>query len=188
LALAVLATQASAQLGGEPDALPVKSDLPYIRCGVCEAVGKNAYRQVKSARDALKPGKKLEELVILEMVEKMGDPAKDEGEWIAKIDLVEDGKKLKLVEHEELGKCREECKTVQRAAQEVLSDHDTDIAEKLWQGKMSRSQFSNWLCYDVTGACKQKPPPLPKDRAPGQAFQVIDPEEAQMQKMMAGMK
>ncbi len=53
---------------------------------------------------------------------------------------------------------------------------------------MSRSQFSNWLCYDVTGACKQKPPPLPKDRAPGQAFQVIDPEEAQMQKMMAGMK
>ena len=79
------------------------------------------------------PALQLEELVILEMAEKMGDPAKDEGEWIAKIDLVEDGKKLKLVEHEELGKCREECKTVQRAAQEVLSDHDTDIAEKLWQ-------------------------------------------------------
>ncbi len=59
LALAVLATQASAQFGGEPDALPVKSDLPYIRCGVCEAVGKNAYRQVKAARDALKPGKKV---------------------------------------------------------------------------------------------------------------------------------
>lgn len=78
-------------------------------------------------------GMQLEELVILEMVEKMGDPAKDEGEWIAKIDLVEDGKKLKLVEHEELGKCREECKTIQRAAQDILSDHDTDIAEKLWQ-------------------------------------------------------
>ena len=78
-------------------------------------------------------GSQLEELVILEMVEKMGDIAKDEGEWIAKIDLVEDGKKLKLVEHEELGKCREECKTIQRAAQEVLSDYDTDIAEKLWQ-------------------------------------------------------
>lgn len=75
----------------------------------------------------------LDELVILEMVEKMGSPAKDEGEWIAKIDLVEAGSKLKLVEHEEVGKCLEECKTVARAAQDILSDHDTDIAEKLWQ-------------------------------------------------------
>ena len=75
----------------------------------------------------------LDELVILEMVEKMGNPTKDEGEWIATIDLVEDGKKLKLVEHEEMGKCTEECKTVQRAAEEILSDHDTDMAEKLWQ-------------------------------------------------------
>lgn len=56
------------------------------------------------------------------------------------------------------------------------------------QGKLGRAQFSNWLCYELTGACTKKPPPLPKDRAPGQAFQVIDPQEAQMQKMMAGMK
>ena len=59
LALALLVTQASAQFGGEPEAAPVKSDLPYIRCAVCEAVAKNAYRQVKAARDALKPGKKV---------------------------------------------------------------------------------------------------------------------------------
>lgn len=59
LALALLVTQASAQFGGEPEASPVKSDLPYIRCAVCETVAKNAYRQVKAARDALKPGKKV---------------------------------------------------------------------------------------------------------------------------------
>ena len=56
------------------------------------------------------------------------------------------------------------------------------------QGKLSRAQFSNWLCYDLTDACAVKPPPLPKDRPAGQPFQVIDPQEAQMQKMMAGMK
>ena len=73
------------------------------------------------------------ELDILEMIEKTGNPSKDEGEWIAKIDLVESGKALKLEEHEQLGKCGAECRTVQKAVQEILDEHDTDIAEKLWQ-------------------------------------------------------
>ena len=32
------------------------------------------------------------------------------------------------------------------------------------QGKKTRAQFSNWLCYELTGVCKRKPPPLPKVR------------------------
>ncbi len=62
-ALAFLASCASAQFGGgfggAPEAAPVKSDLPYIRCGVCEALAKHAFRQVKTVKDALKPGKKV---------------------------------------------------------------------------------------------------------------------------------
>ena len=69
------------------------------------------------------------------MVERMGNPSKDEGEWIAKIDLVESGKILKLEEQEDLGKCGSECRTIQKAAEEILEEHDTDIAEKLWQVK-----------------------------------------------------
>ena len=56
------------------------------------------------------------------------------------------------------------------------------------QGKQNRAQFSNWLCYEASGLCKSKPPPLPKGRKPGPAFQVIDPKEAEMEKMLAGMK
>ena len=67
------------------------------------------------------------------MVEKLTDPAKDEGEWIAMIDLVESGDALKLVEQEGVGKCEAECKTIQRAAEEVTDTADTDMAEKLWQ-------------------------------------------------------
>lgn len=33
--------------------------LPIGRCGVCEALAKNAHRQVKALRDDLKPGKKV---------------------------------------------------------------------------------------------------------------------------------
>ena len=47
--------------GGDP--IPaVKSDLPYIRCGACEALAKNAYRQIKALKDAQKPGKKVKRL------------------------------------------------------------------------------------------------------------------------------
>jgi hypothetical protein len=61
LAACLLLPPARTQFGGPsspPAVPPVKSDLPYIRCGACEALAKNAYRQVKAARDALKPGKK----------------------------------------------------------------------------------------------------------------------------------
>lgn len=61
LSLAVAAV--TAQFGmppGKQEAKPVKSDIQYIRCQVCELLAKNAYRQVKAQRDALKPGKKVE--------------------------------------------------------------------------------------------------------------------------------
>ena len=45
--------------GNRPTYTAVKTDIPYIRCGVCEALAKNAYRQVKTARDALPSGKKV---------------------------------------------------------------------------------------------------------------------------------
>jgi hypothetical protein len=64
-AAALLAACVAAQMppgafgGSRPTFTAVKSDLPYIRCGVCEALAKNAYRQVKTAREALRPGKKV---------------------------------------------------------------------------------------------------------------------------------
>lgn len=62
----LLASYVSAQMGmpgqfggNRPTYTAVKTDIPYIRCGVCEALAKNAYRQVKTARDALPSGKKV---------------------------------------------------------------------------------------------------------------------------------
>jgi hypothetical protein len=60
----------------------------------------------------------------------------------------------------------------------------------LWgvKGKSTRAQFQNWLCYEATSACRKKPPPVPKDRAPGPAFVVQDQKERDLAKMMEGMK
>ena len=53
---------------------------------------------------------------------------------------------------------------------------------------MTRAQFTKWLCKEATSSCKRKPPPLPKDRPAGPAFEAADPEDLKMQKMMAQMK
>lgn len=172
----------------KPAAKPVKSDVKYIKCQVCELLAKNAYRQVKDLQKMLKPSQKLDELAVIEIMERITDPTKEQGEWIAKIDLVESGDQLLAVEQSQLGDCGVECKTVQRAAAEVVGDHDTDLAEELWKLKMGRAQFTNWLCHQLTKSCRGKPPKLPADRKPGPAFQVLDEQQASLQKMMASMK
>ncbi|KAK9810765.1 hypothetical protein WJX73_005789 [Symbiochloris irregularis] len=171
-----------------PEPKAVKTDVPYITCQVCELLAKHAHRQVKAKRDELAPGKKLLESDVLELVERLSNPAKDDGDWISKVDLVESGSVLKVVEMDETGKCGVECKTVQRAAEQIVEYTDTDLAELLWQGKLSRAQLTKWLCREATKSCVKKTPPLPANRKPGPDFQVADPQEAQMAKMMESMK
>lgn len=43
----------------KPPAVARKEDIKYIKCQACEALAKNALRQVKAAREGLKPGKKV---------------------------------------------------------------------------------------------------------------------------------
>jgi hypothetical protein len=193
LAAALCTVLALSRLGAAfspnaPPALPVKTDIKFIRCQVCEALAKNAHRQAKSLRDAVKPGKKVSEMALLEVVESLANPVKEQGEWINKIDLVEEGSKLSLVEQDQVGECNSECKTVAKAAEEIIGEHDTDLAEELWKGNKNRAQLTKWLCYELTNSCKTKPPPLPKDRKPGPTFKEMDEKDLQMQRLMANMK
>ena len=45
-----------------------------------------------------------------------------------------------------------------------------------------------WLCRELTSACKREAPPLPKDRKKGPAFKTADPQDLELNKMMANMK
>ena len=75
----------------------------------------------------------MKEIDLIEKIEKMTNPIKDEGEWLTKLDLVEQGSKLTLKEMPDVGKCGTECKTIQSAAEAIVEGADTDMAEKLWQ-------------------------------------------------------
>ena len=68
LVVALVVPIAVAQFGGmggpkQPTFKPVKSDIPFIKCQVCEQLAKAAFRQVKAARDKVKPGHKVSRLV-----------------------------------------------------------------------------------------------------------------------------
>lgn len=94
------------------------------------------------------------EIDLLEKIEKLTNPLKDEGEWITYLDLVESGEKLLVKEQSGPGKCGTECKTVQKAAVDILEDIDTDIAEKLWQVDLS-------LPYQFLFTVKKRRKPMP---------------------------
>jgi hypothetical protein len=51
-----------------------------------------------------------------------------------------------------------------------------------------RANLYNLLCYDLSGACKHNPPPLPPDRTPGPEFQPKDSKTREIEQMMRKMR
>ncbi|CAI5457660.1 unnamed protein product, partial [Closterium sp. Yama58-4] len=164
-----------------------KEDVPLIKCGVCELLAKNLLRQVREKRQAIAP-KKLSELKIIELVESACDVSKDEGDWIQWLDVQEKGDKLELKEFPYPGDCRTECKTIQKACQEVVGFSDTDVAELLYsEPTIPEGVFAKQLCLEMSPACIKQPPPVPKGRKPGEAFRRKSSTEVERERMMRDM-
>eukprot|EP00245_Coleochaete_scutata_P010965 TRINITY_DN3967_c0_g1_i1.p1 TRINITY_DN3967_c0_g1~~TRINITY_DN3967_c0_g1_i1.p1 ORF type:complete len:349 (+),score=115.37 TRINITY_DN3967_c0_g1_i1:107-1153(+) len=172
---------------GKPkkDAAVWKQDIKYIQCGVCEEIVKQLTRQVKKKREEIAP-KKLSELEIIEIAEKICDLKRENGEWIQYLDMVEDGNKIKLVEQPGMGECNSECKTIQRTCELVMGEHDTDVAELLYGGG-ERSALQKLLCRDLSKSCSGKILLVPKDRKPGEEFVPKPEKEVDVDRMMKSM-
>ncbi|KAK8523218.1 hypothetical protein V6N13_113170 [Hibiscus sabdariffa] len=168
-------------------AAPRKEDIPYIKCQVCEKLASQLHQQVQSKQAQISP-KKISEYQIIEIAENVCNLKKEEADWILKIDIVEQGDKLELVEQDAEGICNTECKTIERTCQEVMGYSDTDVAEYMYTSKPDIESLANYLCKDLTEACKTKPPPLPKDRTPGEPFVPKPTKEAEMEKMLRSME
>lgn len=59
MAMAVVGAYAMMGMPEQKKPKAVKTDVQYIRCGVCEEMTRNIYRSVKAMRDELRPGKKV---------------------------------------------------------------------------------------------------------------------------------
>ncbi|KAI5067357.1 hypothetical protein GOP47_0017885 [Adiantum capillus-veneris] len=163
-----------------------KEDIKYIKCAVCTEIAKELSRQFDKKRSEAAP-KQVSEFQIIELAENICNLKKFEGEWILYEDIVEQGDTLALVRQEEEGECKTECKTIEKACQEVIGYHDTDIAEFMYKGAVSVDELSNYLCKDLSKACRGKIPSVPKDRVPGEAFMVKSSKDAEIERIMKSM-
>ncbi|XP_054790612.1 uncharacterized protein LOC129296039 [Prosopis cineraria] len=164
-----------------------REDIPYIRCQVCEKLAKQLYHQVQKKQAEIAP-KKILEFQIIEIAENICNLKKAEADWILQIDIVENEDKLELVEQDSEGQCNSECKTIEQACQEVIGYSDTDVAEYLYKSKPDVDLLLKYFCKDLTKACSTKPPPVPKDRAPGEPFVPKSAKEAEMDRLLKSME
>ncbi|KAL2666350.1 hypothetical protein AAZV13_01G003500 [Glycine max] len=171
----------------KPVGVARKEDIPYIKCQVCEKLAKELYQQVQNKQAEIAP-KKISEYQIIEIAENVCNLKKVEADWILRIDIVEKEDRLELVEQDSEGQCNSECKTIERACQEVIGYSDTDVAEYLYNSKPDIDSLRNYLCKDLSKACSSKPPPVPKDRAPGEPFVAKSSKEAEMEKLLKSME
>ncbi|XP_023516412.1 uncharacterized protein LOC111780286 [Cucurbita pepo subsp. pepo] len=171
----------------KPSATARREDIPYIKCQVCEKLAAQLYHQVEKKQAEIAP-KKISEYQIIEIAENVCNLKKAEADWILQIDIVEQGDKLELVEQNTEGQCNSECKTIERTCQEVMGYSDTDVAEYLYSSKPNLDSLVNYLCKDLTESCSTKPPPVPKDRTPGEPFVAKSSKEAEMEKMLRSME
>ncbi|XP_055824800.1 uncharacterized protein LOC129893316 [Solanum dulcamara] len=164
-----------------------KEDIPYIRCQVCEKLAYQLYHHVQNKQAEISP-KKISEYQIIEISENVCNLKKQEADWILKVDIVEQGDRLELVEQDSEGQCNSECKTIERACQDVMDYSDTDVAEYLYKTKPDLDSLKSFLCKDLTQVCSKAPPPVPKNRVPGEPFVAKSSKEAEMEKLMRSMQ
>ena len=124
----------------------------------------------------------------------MCDPESEPGEWITKLDMVEDGHRIKLVQQPSPGKCGVECRTVARACVDVMGDSDTDLSEALYAkmssgsgGGLTRGWLEPLLCHSLSKACAAPPPRVPATRPRGPGFEAKSAQDVEMDKLMRSM-
>ncbi|KAF7106652.1 hypothetical protein CFC21_107372 [Triticum aestivum] len=186
--LLLVAPAAEAAGQKKPATAARREDVPYIRCQVCERIAREISAQVAAKQQALPPSKKVPEIEIIDIAENVCNLKKQEADWMLRIDIVEKGDRLELVDQDEEGHCNSECKTIERACQEVMGYADTDVAEFVYTNKPSVDQLIKFVCKDITKACAADPPPVPKDRIPGEPFAAKPSKDAEMEKIMRSME
>ncbi|KAF7045756.1 hypothetical protein CFC21_054834 [Triticum aestivum] len=190
LAAVLILVAPAAEAAGQkkPATAARREDVPYIRCQVCERIAREISAQVAAKQQALPPSKKVPEIEIIDIAENVCNLKKQEADWMLRIDIVEKGDRLELVDQDEEGHCNSECKTIERACQEVMGYADTDVAEFVYTNKPSVDQLIQFVCKDITKACAADPPPVPKDRIPGEPFAAKPSKDAEMEKIMRSME
>lgn len=126
----------------EIDKTVVKTDLPHIGCDVCRLAVAEVYIASEKAREVA-PYRKLKEMTIFEIIDKVCAPDGSAGLWTRMYDIVESkegGRRyLNLVTPGGISTCGRECGTIEKSCIDLF-DEDIDrdeLAVLLWKDKIS---------------------------------------------------
>eukprot|EP00892_Ulva_mutabilis_P012851 jgi/Ulvmu1/9939/UM058_0022.1 len=187
-AISVVPIAQAQGFGRKKEIVPaIKDDIKYIQCQFCGIAAKRLHRSVGDLRRDAPSWKKISEDDILEHLEAACNADKVEGEWILHLDVQEQGDELVIKEMSKPGKCQRECQTMVRMCEDIVGDHDTDLAEVLLRNP-GRATVEQELCHDFSSACVKKPPKFSGPRPDGEDFEEVDQEALQMQRMMSVMQ
>eukprot|EP00201_Polytomella_parva_P017072 CAMPEP_0175055666 /NCGR_PEP_ID=MMETSP0052_2-20121109/10215_1 /TAXON_ID=51329 ORGANISM="Polytomella parva, Strain SAG 63-3" /NCGR_SAMPLE_ID=MMETSP0052_2 /ASSEMBLY_ACC=CAM_ASM_000194 /LENGTH=196 /DNA_ID=CAMNT_0016320553 /DNA_START=224 /DNA_END=814 /DNA_ORIENTATION=- len=140
-------------------------------------------------KEKISKHKKVQEIDIIETLEKSCNPDLDEGDWISKYDLVEKGRNLRLVNTQKHGSCKTECRTIEAACQELADDFDpSDLSVKLIRGNRNLKSITNWICKEETAACAVPAPFMPKNRPKGEEHEPLDDEAREAHQTLRNLK
>lgn len=184
-----------------PKSEVVRSDLEQIKCDVCRKVVDLAYanaRETLEKRFRHKSKRKNEfnqfegEATVQDHLEKVcvADKPNGPGEWIRYLDLVSDGERLVMYENTQIGHCERECRTIERACEDVIEAADTEFSEILYEAVKEGTaleKVQRLVCNRAAKVCKTKPPKLAPNRV-DYPFRAMTAEEKQMADMMANLK
>ena len=156
LAAALLAATATAQFPGMPggppaDARPIFKTGKYLGCTVCKLAVEEIWKEALRLREEA-PYKKPSEDMYQDSIQQICDPIKDLGEWVAMYDITqsERGAPLKMEKQEYMCECRRECRTIQKACENIVNEHMEDMAESLYKRDAATlEKFSNRVCTCV---------------------------------------
>ena len=104
----------------------------------------------------------------------------------ARVSPQENGQLL-LASQPHHGKCRRECRTVEKACDTVIDKADTEFTEILYNGVkegLTDEQVTRYICNRAAGVCKKKTPKI-TSRAFDEKFEILTDEEKQMLDMQA---
>ena len=188
LAAALLAAATNAQFPGMPggppaDARPIFKSGKYLGCTVCKLAVEEIWKEALRLREEA-PYKKPSEDMYQDSIQQICDPIKDLGEWVAMYDVTqsERGAPLKMEKQEYMCECRRECRTIQKACENIVNEHMEDMAESLYKrDAASLEKFSNRVCTKWAEACPSKTPKTYLH--PNEHFMPLDEEMWRMRRM-----
>ena len=194
----------------DTDYPPLKKDLPYIRCSVCQKMAGNAYASVQklvdqaAANPPSRPKRKghrfehaantgtLEDDVDAVM-DRLCDIESEEGKWMAATDIIKVGTEL-VLDYIKPGSCRRECRTMQRACEDVVESVDDEMPAALIKAAsagQSVGMAAQRVCNKLSKVCKKGATPPYLGKRKNEEFWPFTDHDLKMhmaKRMMDGMQ